>query len=51
MTVGLTVQVITKYRVTREKVAVAGAKGKKPKYKIVTRKTPYIAGVRAFYGH
>jgi len=43
---GLRVEVITRYRTTRERVQIAGAKGKKPKYKTVTRKTPYIVGVR-----
>lgn len=43
---GLRVEVITRYRVTRERVQVAGGKGRKAKYKTVTKKTPYIVGVR-----
>jgi len=37
---GLTVRHVTRYHVTRERVEVR-AKGKKPKYKTVTHKTPY----------
>src|SRR5262249_31374336 len=43
---GLKIQVLTKYKVTKEKVKVPGGKGKKPQYKTVTRKTPYVVGVR-----
>jgi hypothetical protein len=42
---GLKVVVATRYKVTREKVAVKVAKGK-PKYKTVVHKTPYIVSVR-----
>ncbi|HEY2018246.1 MAG TPA: transglycosylase SLT domain-containing protein [Bryobacteraceae bacterium] len=42
---GLKVIVNTRYRVTRERVLVAG-KGKKPKYKTVTKRTPYVVSVR-----
>jgi hypothetical protein len=42
---GLKVVVSTRYKVTREKVAVKTAKGK-PKYKTVVHKTPYIVSVR-----
>ncbi|HWC98956.1 MAG TPA: transglycosylase SLT domain-containing protein [Candidatus Sulfopaludibacter sp.] len=42
---GLKVVQATRYKVTREKVAVK-AKGKKPKFKILTHKTPYVVTVR-----
>jgi len=42
---GLKVVIATRYKVTREKVAVKSAKGK-TKYKTVTHKTPYIVSVR-----
>jgi Transglycosylase SLT domain len=44
-TMGLKVVVNTKYRITRERVLVS-TKGRKPKYKTVTHKTPYVASVR-----
>ena len=44
-TMRLKLVVNTKYKVTRERVLVS-AKGRKPKYKTVTRKTPYVASVR-----
>jgi len=44
-TMGLKVIVNTRYKVTRERVLVS-AKGKKPKYKTVTHKTPYVVSVR-----
>jgi hypothetical protein len=42
---GLTVKRVTRYRVTRERVVVPTKKGK-PKYKTVTRKTPYAVTSR-----
>lgn len=42
---GLRVVVSTRYKVTREKVAVKTAGGK-PKYKTVAHKTPYVVTVR-----
>jgi hypothetical protein len=42
---GLKVVIATRYKVTREKVAVKSTKGK-PKYKTVTHKTPYTVSVR-----
>jgi hypothetical protein len=42
---GLTVKRVTRYRVTRERVEVPTKKGK-PKYKTVTRKTPYTVTSR-----
>jgi hypothetical protein len=45
VSMGLKVMVATRYRISREKVLVPG-KSKKPKYKIVTHKTPYTVTVR-----
>ncbi|MGA3235035.1 MAG: transglycosylase SLT domain-containing protein [Bryobacteraceae bacterium] len=42
---GLKVVIATRYKITREKVAVKSAKGK-TKYKTVTHKTPYTVSVR-----
>jgi len=42
---GLKVVISTRYKVTREKVAVKSASGK-PKFKTVTHKTPYTVAVR-----
>ena len=42
---GLRVIVNTRYKVSRERVLVS-AKGKKPRYKTVTHKTPYVVSVR-----
>ena len=42
---GLSVSHVTRYRVTKERVAVGG-KGKKPKFKTVTHKEPYTVTVR-----
>jgi hypothetical protein len=40
-TMGLKVTYATRYRTTREKVAVKGKRGAKTTYRVVTRKTPY----------
>jgi hypothetical protein len=42
---GLKVIVTTRYKITRERVQIS-AKNRKPKYKTVTRKTPYVVSVR-----
>ena len=42
---GLRMIVKTGYKTTRERVLISG-KNKKPKYKTVTRKTPYVISVR-----
>ena len=42
---GLKVSRVTRYKITREKVALR-TKGTKPKYKTVTHKTPYVVMVR-----
>ena len=42
---GLKVVISTRFKVTRERVAVA-RKGKKPKYKTITHKTPYVVTSR-----
>jgi len=42
---GLKITTITKYRTARERVWVSG-KGKKAKYRTVTKSVPYVAGVR-----
>jgi hypothetical protein len=44
-TMGLKVVLATRYRITREKVAVNTASGA-PRYKTVTRRTPYVVTVR-----
>jgi hypothetical protein len=44
-TMGLRVVSSTRYRVSKERVLVS-AKGKKPRYKTVTRRTPYTVTVR-----
>jgi hypothetical protein len=44
-TMGLRVLVATRYRVSREKVLVS-SRGRKPKYRTVTHKTPYTVTVR-----
>jgi len=44
---GLKVVVSTRYKVSREKVQLASAtKGRKPRYKYITHRTPYIVTVR-----
>jgi hypothetical protein len=46
-TMGLKVMVSTRYRVTREKVQLASAsKTKKPRFKYITHRTPYIVTTR-----
>jgi len=45
-TMGLSVSVVTRYRTTKTKVLVPGKKGKKPKYKTITHKTPYVVTTR-----
>jgi len=40
-TMGLKISYATRYRTTREKVAVKGKRGGKTTYRVVTRKTPY----------
>jgi hypothetical protein len=42
---GLKVLISTRYRVTREKIAVAG-KSKKPRFKYITHRTPYLVTTR-----
>jgi hypothetical protein len=44
-TMGLRVQVATRYKITRERVLISG-KGKKARYKTVTHKTPYTVTAR-----
>jgi Transglycosylase SLT domain len=43
---GLKVIVSTRYRVTRERVQLASTSSKKPRYKYITHRTPYIVSVR-----
>jgi hypothetical protein len=45
-TMGLRVQVVTRYRTTRTKVLIPASKGKKARYKTVTHKTPYVVSGR-----
>ena len=42
---GLKVIVTTRYKVTRERVLISN-KGKRPKYRTITRKTPYVVSTR-----
>ena len=43
---GLKVMQVTRYKVTRERVAVRPRKDGKPRYETVTHRTPYVAFVR-----
>ncbi len=43
---GLRVVVSTRYKVTRERVQLAAGKGRKPKYRTITHRTPYVVTVR-----
>jgi hypothetical protein len=43
---GLQIVRVTKYKITREKVAIKAKKGTKPKYKTVIHKEPYVELVR-----
>lgn len=43
---GLRIIVKTGYKVTRERVLISSAKAKKPKYKTITKRTPYVISVR-----
>jgi len=44
-TMGLRVVMATRYKISRDRVQVIG-RGKKPRYKTITHKTPYIVPVR-----